>query len=59
MIKLNLFHKAVKNTAEKIRGFNLFESSLSLLGWVAFICGLNVDDVMLKTILLGVSRVLP
>lgn len=52
--------KTVKNTATNIRGFCTIETSLIIIGWIAFAIGIYViEDPLWKLIILALSRVLP
>lgn len=53
-------NKAVKNTAQKIWTFVSAESTLVVIGWIAFILGVGfVSCLYGKVTLLALSRVLP
>ncbi|WP_157937818.1 hypothetical protein [Vibrio splendidus] len=53
-------HKTVKNTAQKIWTFVSAESTLVVIGWIAFILGVGfVSCPYGKVTLLALSRVLP
>ena len=55
-----IIHKAVKNTATKTCGFYTLETTLIIVGWMAFAIGIYIiNDPMWKLIILAVSRVLP
>ena len=52
--------KTVKNTAQRVWGFAHLETTLIIVGWMAFAIGIYaVSDPLWKLIILAVSRVLP
>ena len=56
----NKIQKTVRNTTTHVWGFCTIETSLIIIGWVAFVTGIYVvNDPLWKLIILALSRVLP
>jgi len=57
---LDNIQKTVKNTAQRVWGFAHSETTLIVVGWMAFTIGIYaISDPLWKLIILAVSRVLP